>query len=167
MLKRALIYGAAIAIAATALTAVMGAAGLEGNQAVGYLGLLFPIIGIVLAIRAAKRAETGEFTFGDGFKQGVLVSLVAALLGALLSYLYLSAVNPGYLDAVREATRAQFEAQGLSGRELAQAEQMTSAVATPGAVSGLSAVTSFILGLIISAVAALFMRRKADPASYS
>jgi hypothetical protein len=145
----------------------MGAAGLEGNQAVGYLGLLFPIVGIVLAIRSAKREETGEFTFGEGFKEGAAVSVVAALLGALLSYLYLSAINPSYLDAVREATAAQLEAQGMTGRELAQAQQMAESMATPGAVSGLSAVTSFILGLIVSAVAALIMRRKADPSQYS
>jgi hypothetical protein len=166
MWKRALIYGAAIAIATTLLTAVMGAAGLEGNQAIGYLAYLFPIVGIVLAIRAAKRSETGEFTFGDGFKEGAAVSLVAALLTALLSYLYMTAINPDYLDAVREATTAQLQAQGMSGRELAQAQQMTEAVATPGAVAGISAVSTFILGLIISAVAAAIMRRKADPGQY-
>lgn len=167
MWKRALIFGGAVAVASVALMAVMGAAGLEGNQAVGYIGLLFPIIGIVLAIQAAKKAETGEFTFGEGFKEGAAVALVSALLGAVLTYLYLTAVNPGYMDAVREATTAQLERQGLSGAELERMQQATNAMATPGAVTSVSAVTSFIFGLIVSALAALFMRRKADPASYS
>jgi hypothetical protein len=78
----------------------------------------------------------------------------------------MTAINPDYLDAVREATTAQLQAQGMSGRELAQAQQMTEAVATPGAVAGISAVSTFILGLIISAVAAAIMRRKADPGQY-
>jgi hypothetical protein len=167
MWKRALIYGGAVALATTALTALMGATGQEGNQALGWVGLLFPVVGIVLAIRAAKKEESGEFTFGEGFKEGAAVSLVAALLGAVLSYLYLTAVNPEYLDAVREATRAQLEAQGLSGRELAQAQQMAGAISSPASVAVIGAVTTFILGLVISALAALFMRRKADPAQYS
>ncbi len=171
MWKRALIYGAAIAIAGAVLTAVMAAAGLHTNpdsgQWVGLLGVVFPIVGIVLAIRAAKRAESGEFTFGDGFKEGAAVSLVAAVLGGLLSYLYLTAINPGYLEAVREATAAQLQARGFSAREVAQAQAMSSSMMTPGGTSGLGAAGQFAMGLIISAVAALFMRRKADPAQYS
>ena len=167
MMKRALIYGAAIAIAGVILTAVMGAAGLEANQAVGYLGLLFPIIGIVLAIMAAKREETGEFTYGEGFKQGALVSLVAAVLGGLLSYLYLTMINPGYLDAVREATTAQLQSQGYSGSQLAQAEAMTESMSKPGTVAAIGFITQLIFGLIVSAVAALFLRRKAAPGQYS
>lgn len=166
MMKRALIYGAAIAVAGVLLTALIAAAGLEANQAVGYLGLLFPVIGIVLAIRAAKRDETGEFTFGEGFKQGALVTVVAAVLGALLGYLYLTAVNPGYLDAVREATTAQLESQGYSGRELAQAQAMTESMANPGAVAAIGFITQLIFGLIVSALAALFMRRKAAPGQH-
>ena len=164
MWKRALIYGGAIALASVLLTAVMGATGQEGNQALGWVSLLFPIAGIVLAIRAAKRAETGEFTFGEGFKEGAAVSLVAALLGALLTYLYFTAVNPGYLDAVREAAFAQAR---VSGDQPPQVDAAVNAMTSPGAVSGISAVTTFIWGLIISAVAALLMRRKADPASYA
>ena len=166
MWKRALIYGAAIAIAGVLLLVVMDATGLEGNQALGYLGFLFPIIGIVLAIRSAKREETGEFTFGDGFKEGAAVSLVAALLGGLLTYLYLNMVNPGYLDAVREAASAQLDAQGMTGREREQVEAMTSGLTSAGSVAGITAGTNFVLGLIISAVAAAIMRRKADPAQY-
>ena len=167
MWKRALIFGGAVAIANVALTALMGATGQEGNQALGYLGLLFLVIGIVLAIRAAKRAETGEFTFGEGFKEGAAASLIAALLGALLSYLYFTAVNPGYMDAAREAAAAALRQQGLTGAQLEQAQAMTETMSTPGAISAIGGVTSFITGLIVSALAALFMRRKADPASYS
>ena len=167
MWKRALIYGAAIAIAGVLLLVLMDAAGLEGNQSVGYLSLLFPIVGIVLAIRSAKRAETGEFTFGDGFKEGAAVSFIAALLGAVLTYLYLNSINPGYLDAVREATSAQLDAQGITGREREQMEAMTSGMTSPGALSGITAVTNFVFGLIVSAVAAAIMRRKTDPRQFS
>lgn len=170
MLKRGLIYGGAIAAAGAALTAVISAAGLQptegAGQLVGLLGLLFPVVGIVLAIRAAKRAETGEFTFGDGFKQGLVVSAVAALLSAVLTYLYVTVIDPDYLETVRAATEAQLRAQGYSAREIARTQAATGGMTTPGAASLIGGITQFVLGLVISALAALFMRRKADPAQY-
>ena len=163
MLKRALIYGTLIALAGMALTYAIGAAGLaedpQTSQTVSWIGILFPIIGIVLAIRAAKRAEAGEFSFGDGFKQGALVTLVSAVVGGILAYLYFNA-NPDLLATMREAASAQLREQGLSGRELEQAQSLQAGMSTPGALSGLSFIVSLVIGLIISAVAAAIMRRK-------
>lgn len=167
MWKRAFIYGAAIAAAGVLLTAALATAGLRTTggtgQLIGLLGFVIPIVGIVLAIRAAKRAETGEFTFGEGFKEGAAVTMIAALLSGVLTYLYLTAVNPDYLETVRQATEAELQARGYSEREMAAAQGMTS----PGAVAGFGAFGQVVFGLIVSAVAALFMRRKADPASYT
>lgn len=170
MWKRALIYGAAVAAASAVLTALMGAMGLQaaegGGQLVGYLGYLFPIVGITLAIRSAKREEKDEFTFGDGFKQGAAVSAMAALLTAVFTYLYVSSINPEFTEALRQATAAKLEAQGYTGRELAQARSVSDSMTSPGALSTITFFSQLVVGLIVSAVAALFLRRKADPAQY-
>lgn len=167
MLKRALIYGGLVAVAGAILTFVMGAMGLESNQQasqfIGLLGFLFPIVGVVLAIRSAKNADPGPFSFGDGFKQGLLVALVAAVLGAVFTYLYVTAINPGYLDSMREAANAQLRQQGLGPRELQQMEAMQSGMTSPGAVTAIAFFSQLIAGAIISAVAAAIMRRKERP----
>lgn len=169
MLRRALIYGGLIALAGAVLTFGMDAAGLEADpassQLLGLVGLLFPIIGIVLAIRSAKNADPGPFSFGDGFKQGALVSLVAAVLAAVFTYLYVTAVNPDYLDAVRAATEAQLRERGLTGPEFEQAQSLQAGMSTPGAVSSIGFMTQLILGLIVSAVAAAILRRKEQPST--
>jgi len=169
MLKRALIYGALIAILGAAWTLIEYALGFHGEnietgQFSGFVALLFPIVGIVLAIRAAKRADPGPFGFGDGFKQGALTTVVAAALGAVFFYLYGSVINPDYAETTLAYARSQLEEQGFTGRELENALAGARAMSSPIAQALTAAVGGVIVGLIISAIAAAVMRRKPQPA---
>ncbi len=166
-MRRAFIYGLLIAVAGAILTFIIGNLEYETQQLVGWIGLIFPVIGIVLAIRSAKREETGEFTFGDGFKVGAATTVVYALFSGIFAYLYYSMINPEALETAREAVRKQFVEQGLTGRELEQSVAMSQGMMTPTGTTILGVVTAIIVGLIISLIAAAFMRRKADPASYA
>ncbi len=138
---------------------------LEAGQYTGYVPLLFPIIGIVMAIRSAKRDDPGPFSFGDGFKQGLGVTAVSAVLGAVFFYIYVTAINPDFSQTLRAAAEAQLRERGLSGRELEQAQSLQAGMTSPGALSIFSLLTSVLIGLVISAVAAAVMRRKEQPAT--
>lgn len=169
MLKRALIYGALIALAGAVLTFIVGSTDLAENrqaaQVAGIVGFLFPIVGIVLAIRAAKSADPGPFSFGDGFKLGAAVTVAAAVLGAVFTYLYVTAINPEYIETVRATAAEQLRDQGLKGRELETAQSAQTAMTSPGALAGLGFIGQLIFGLIVSAIAAAIMRRKEQPST--
>lgn len=170
MLKRALIYGALVAVLGAVWTLIEYALGFHGEkietgQYTGYVSLIFPIVGIVLAIQAAKKADTGAFTFGDGFKQGLATTAVFSVLGAIFFYLYHTAINPRYADLTRDLGLKKFQEQGYSGRELEQARTVLEASTSPVALIFGAIIGSLIVGLIISAIAAAVLRRKAAAAA--
>lgn len=168
MLKRALIYGGLIVLAGAAWTMIEFSLGwhtadVDPNRPTGYVPLLFPVIGIVLAIRAAKHDQTGAFSFGDGFKQGLAVAAVAAVLGAVFAYLYGAVINPEFGERLVEATRADLERRNFGAREIESALAPARAMSSPPAQALASAFGSVLIGLVISAVAAAIMRRKEAP----
>lgn len=143
MTKRALIYGIAAAAGVALWSMIEYWLGFHTTRAdvgryTGFIGTIFPLLGIVLAIRAARTAHGGALSFGDGFRQGLGVTLVVALLGAVTIWLYFTVVNPGFL--------ASAAAQGTPG--------------TAGGQALLVLVSSLVMGLIISAIAAAALRRR-------
>lgn len=145
MKKRAFLYGGLAALGVAVWTLLEFALGLHGARAevgryTGFLALVFPIGGIILALRAARRAGAGRLGFRQGLAQGAAVTGVLSVLGAAFIWVYFAVINPGFREG---------------GRTLDPAGQ---------AITVLSG--SLMAGLIISALASLALRRRVeDPQS--
>ncbi len=140
MLKRALIYGgltAAGVFAWSMLEFMLGwhTTNREVGAVTGFVGLIFPLVLIPLSIRAARR--DGAARFGGGFLQGAATSAVFAVLGAVLIWAYYAFINREFLTQSAQA----------------------SAPMTMQSQVILVLVSSLVMGLIVSAVAAAVMRR--------
>lgn len=136
MIRRALLFGSLSAAAVAIWTLLELALGFHGSRAeigrwTGFLSIVFPIAAVVLAIRAARRVQNG-LSWRIGMKEGVAVSVVSSVLGAVFFWLYFTGINPGF----RAGTVAPSPA----------------AEAVTVLVSGLA------LGLIVSAISALLLR---------
>lgn len=143
MLKRALVFGLLAAAGGAVWTLGEFALGLhttdlETGRYTGFGALVFPILGIVLAIRAGRRARGGRSTFTQAFADGAGVTVVQALAGAAFFQAYFTAINPGFFDALAAA-----------GQKSSASEQVV-----------ILLVSSLIAGLIISAIAAAVMRTR-------
>ena len=136
MLKRALVWGSAAAAGGAAWTLAEYAVGFHGERAeigryTGFVGLVFPIVAITLALRDARRKERG-LTFARGVAEGASVTAVLAVLAVAFFAIYFGAINPGFLDVHGTSLAAQL-----------------------GAVFA----SSLIFGLVVSVAAAALMRR--------
>ena len=138
MMNRALLYGSLSAAAVAAWTLLELALGFHGSRAeigrwTGFISIVFPIAAVVLALRSARRARSG-LSWSVGMKEGVSVSIVSSVLGAAFFWLYFTVINPN------------FRAGGVSPDPAAE----TLIVLTSG----------LVLGLVVSAVAALLLRSR-------
>jgi len=83
-MKIALKYGILVALVIAAWVTVKNfVLHLEGTQAQVADTVIFnlaAIVGLVLGIRAKRVANGGSLSFGDGFKTGVLIAVVYALM---------------------------------------------------------------------------------------
>ena len=141
MLRRALIYGTLAAAGVAAWSLMQFALGWHGSRYdiaayTAYVALIFPVIAIVLALRAARRERSGVLTFGTGMSEGIAVTVVLTALSAAFFYVYYTSINPGFND------------RGLV------VDPVASALAV---VRG-----SLAAGLIITVVSALALRSKGE-----
>ena len=141
MRQRALMFGLLAAGGAAAWTLIEYALGfhttrLDVGRYTGFVGLVFPIVAIVLALRAARRAR-GGLSFAQGLVEGLAVTAVFAVLGTVFLWLYYKGVNPGF-----------FADMARRGEPVTLAGQLA-----------VAAVSSLVMGLLISAVAAALLRR--------
>lgn len=120
MMRRALIYGTLAAAGTTAWMLLEFALGLHGEHAeigrwTGFVGLLFPVITIVLALSALRRSE-GVLPMRRALAQSAVIGGVFAILGGLTVWLYFAWVNPAFrvdgqpVDIVQQVVSA-----GLGG----------------------------------------------------
>lgn len=121
--------------------------------------LLLTCIGFVLALRSAKRRKPQR-----GYLSGVLFGAAMALASAVMAVVaqvgYFKVVHPEWPEFMAKQTREHFAAQGAAVEQIAQFEAQARDYFTLSNYAVSSAVTAFILGLIVSAIAMLFLRRR-------
>lgn len=129
------------------------------------MGVLAVIIGIVLTHRGFKSEGDGYMTYGQGLGIAVISMTIAGLLGGLLSFLYITLVDPTIpeqqADAAAEMTYSMTERFGGEVTDELEAqieEQRQSTIENGGsflylvlASAGAYLVMGLIFGLIISA----------------
>lgn len=111
---------------------------LETGAMTGFVAILFPTAAILWALRATKRSYGGELTLKLALMCGVAVSAINAAIGVIFFYIYLSSINPAFLEAMK-----------ARGQDIDVTSQLVAVV-----------MGSFIFGIILSAIAGLLMRKR-------
>jgi len=132
---------------------LLGMKSADGSNPIQYLGFVLMIAMLVMGIKAYRDANN-TMSYGQGLGTGVLTSLVAGLIVAVYTYLFMTVIAPEFMDSAMDAMRDQWEDQGLGDEEIEAAEGMVSMFMSPGIMSFLS-ILSYglmlqIIGLIIN-----------------
>lgn len=128
---------------------------------VGVLGFVILIGVLVMAIKKHRDEDLGGYiSLGRAVKVGVLTAVIMGALGAVFNIVHQTIIDPGYMDTVMEATRAQFEAQGLTDDQIDSAIGMTKSFTNPFITGIMGLVMSAVIGAIISLVAGAIMKNE-------
>lgn len=111
---------------------------LETGAMTGFIAIVFPIVAIIWALRATKRSFGSQLTLKQAMMTGLAVSAISAAIGLVFFYLYYSAINPAFIEAM-----------AARGQPVDITSQLIAVV-----------MGSFIFGLLISAVVGYFMRTR-------
>jgi hypothetical protein len=132
---------------------------LESNTAVRFLTMAVLVVGIILAMRSFKEQNAGFMNYGQGLGVGMTVSGVVGLLSAAFMYVYTNFVDPEMMTRVMDKARAEMEAKGtMTDAQIDQAMAMSSKFTTGPFMLVFAIVGTLILGLIISLIAAAFVK---------
>jgi hypothetical protein len=103
--------------------------------------------------------EPGK-TFGGILKAGTMMSLIAAVVIFVASYLFTSVVFPNYFEEVRVAGEAMYRAQGMTEEQVAavMASMAPMQNSTVNAIMG--SIGTIVTGFLASAVLGLILKKK-------
>ena len=127
------------------------------------LGLAIGIAGIVLGTQARRTGvPAGEpFGYGSALGAGVMITLVAALLGLITNYLYGAVINPQFTDVMMQAQADKLAATGVPSDKIEQIQKMTAVMMKPPVLAVVGFMSGMLFGTIISLVTAAFLQRPA------
>jgi hypothetical protein len=170
-MKTYLTYGSAMAGGGFVLVLVLYILGFHSDAAKistaqwiqGVLGLGIGIACIVLGTKARRGSVPAEeeFGYGSALGAGVMITLVAALIGIATNLIYTQLINPGMTDLVMQAQIAKWEAAGLSSARIEQAEGMMRKMMSPAAQVAFGFCAGMLFGTLVSLVTAAFLKRPA------
>ena len=169
-MKTPLTYGALIAIASALLTFALFFAGYHSDpekvQAAtrigGLCGIAIGVVGICLGI-SARRKEIPpheEFSYGKALLAGLLTGVFAAVLANLFNAIYISFINPSFMDMVLQAESAKLEARGMKADQIEAGMKIVRIFAHPVVQFIFGVIGQTVMSLVISLIAAAFFKRK-------
>lgn len=166
-MKITVLYGFLTAAAGLLLNVIYTFAGvyadaqkLAGSQVlINVLGLVIPIVGLWLGIRAVRASvpATEAFGYGRGVGAGALTTLWNAIFSVIFTIVFFTLINP---DAHETLIRMQLDKVAEKGGDPEKVEGMTRTMMSLPFMSVWLVVGIGILGMIITLILAAFLRRE-------
>ena len=132
-------------------------AGLFGMlQFIVFLGIIIYGIGAY-----SKKYAEGSFTFGDGFKLGLTITLIMGIITIIFGYIYQTYIDPDMTERMVSSVLEFMEDRGLPEEQIqATIDKMREANENPLSQLPKSLATYLILGAIASAIGAAIFKKK-------
>ena len=130
------------------------------------INIAISVVFIVIAVEQYKKANEGFLSIGEAIKVGVLVAVIAGVIGAIYQVIYATIIDPDYYDKVVEVAMKKMSAMANFNEEQLEEFQDKMYDNKPSIVSSFSTsvIFSAIGGLIISAIVGA-VKKKEQPMS--
>lgn len=118
---------------------------------------------IASAIKEDRDKQLGGFIgFGRCLGLGTLTSLVSSAISGIFTALYMTVINPGYSDQMKEAMLTKYEEQGLNEEQIEMAMSMAAGFTSPLAICIFAIIFGTLFGFIFSLIIGAIMKREAN-----
>lgn len=151
MMRRALVPGVVLGLGIVGWTFAMGFLGwYRDPEKAGLFMLVFPFeIAVVITSLRAYRAE---HTYGQQVLTGTMLGAIGGAFAFCGSLLFTMVAFPSYFDEIRQLMLEQ----GVSQAEIDASEWQRTSFGN--AIAG--AIGTFVTGVVVSAIVAIFARKK-------
>lgn len=139
------------------------------GETLGYVSMIISLSVIFFGIKSYRDNQLdGMITFGNAFKIGILITLVASLFYVVgwMVYYQISENAGGFFEQYTEYEVAKMEANGKSISEIDQFKKDSLKFAemyqNPFVRAGVTLVEIFPVGLLISLISAFILKQKTE-----
>lgn len=144
---------------------VMKSVGYEVEEILGYAGIILSLLFVYFGMRQYRdRVNGGILSFGQGLKVGILITLLPSVMFALIDQVYSNLIDKDFYKNYYAAYEQRLKLQVPPDKYEAALRQLQSEKAmfsNPLIQFGVMFLTVFLIGIIITVISALILRRKA------
>jgi hypothetical protein len=158
--KSSLIMGVYLAIALILVSVIFYVTGSPFSKIGQYLSYPIMIGGIILGQLTYKKALGGTLTYGQAVGAGVLTMVFASVISGIYTYLLYAVIDPSLQEQMRIFTEEQIIKQGrVPEEQMEMAVNMASKFQTPPMMLVMAVVGGAFVGLVISLITAIFIKK--------
>jgi hypothetical protein len=166
-LKAAMTYGGIYGLAVCVVTLIFYFIGMDLQSSTPrYLTYAILIIAIVMGIKGYRDNNLGGFIpYGKAVSTGTLIGLFGGIITGAFSVLMFTVIDPDLLEKIMVQATEQLEEQGQSEEQIEMATNWTRKLMSPLFLFIASVLSSAIMSIIISLIAAAFLKKEKNPFS--
>lgn len=128
-----------------------------------FLLMVVTFFTLFLGVKEIREDLGGYLTFGQGFKAGMGIALIASVIAAIFTLIYMKFIDPDLGDKIMEGVEEQWEQAGMAEEQRDMARKWTSYMFNPVIMTLFMLVYVNFWGLIKSLVAAAILKKDAPP----
>ncbi len=129
------------------------------NKAFGWIGYLIFLTGLIIGTFQYRKANGGFLTFSEGYKAGLLMTLVIAVVLTVHYYIYLQ-VHPDLPGKLLEKVQEQIANQNIPADKLESAMKIYGIMFRPTVMIIIGFLVSILTGALLSLLSAGISTRK-------
>ena len=161
--KIALNYGLALAFISIIISVILYVTGnhLENPWWASLLRLVVAVTITLYGLKAFKMGSGGYMSLGQALKTGMAIALISGLVGAIFQYLFMTVIEPDFVNQMMEVTREKMLEQNpnMTEEQMKFGLDMSRKFMQPGIMSAIIIVSSLFFGFIISLILGLILKQ--------
>lgn len=133
----------------------------DKQSPLNYLSYLILLAGILMAqINYRNKYLGGYIEYGKAFVVGMLTALFASIIVGIFTFVFFKYIDPGAMEEIMAMSEQQMMDRGMSDLEIEQGMDMAKRFNTPGMYTTFAVLSNFIIGVVISLITAIFVKRE-------
>jgi hypothetical protein len=154
-------YGVIIALAIIVFSLILFLLNIAKGNGLEYLAYLILLGGLFLAQTNFRNKYHGGFIeYGKAFTIGMLTSLFVAIIYGIYTFVFLKYIDPGAMEEGMAIAEQQMMDRGMSDMEIEQGMELARKFQSVGLATFGSFFITFIIGLILSLITAIFVKKE-------
>jgi hypothetical protein len=154
-------YGLILSLAMIVFSLVLFLLDLHMKPGINYVSYLILIAGLLLAQLNFRNKHLGGYiTYGKAFNVGMLTSLCVAFIVGFYTYIFFKFIDPGAMELAMTMAEQRMMDQGSSEAEIEQGMNFIQSMQTPGMFTFLAFAGNLLIGMVISLVTAIFVKKE-------
>lgn len=154
-------WGIILALISIVLSLIVNIFEMYGNDTIiQVVSMILLVAALAMSYSEFKAGNEGFMSLGQGFGLGMLIITISSVISNVFSYFYMTLIDPGMIDSIREIQIAEMENQGLTDEQIEMAMEYAELFMTPHMIVLMAFIFTLFFGAIISVIVAAIMQKK-------